>query len=98
MRILVLGDADTCLAFALAGIEGKTAETESEVLDALQHLDRRNTGLVLITERLAEKARDAIDRMVLDSENPLILEIPGVDGGGTRRPDAAERIVSLLRR
>jgi|LGOV01.1.fsa_nt_gb V/A-type H+-transporting ATPase subunit F len=98
MKIFVLADPETYLAFALAGIEGQAVHSGAEVLPLLESLDRKEIGLVLITERLAEKNREVIDRILLEHGGPLILEIPDTKGPAFRKEKATERILSLLRR
>jgi len=98
MKIFVIADPDTALAFGLAGIRGQAVQTASEVPPILQGLDRQRVGLVLITEALAEGSRDLIERMLLEPGGLLILEIPAMKGPRGRKAWAAERILSLLRR
>ncbi|MCG6908216.1 MAG: V-type ATP synthase subunit F [Desulfobacteraceae bacterium] len=98
MKIFVLADPDTCLTFSLAGIRTQTVYSGAEVLAILESLDRQETGLVLITERLAEKNRDVIDRILLEEDGPLILEIPDIKGPLSEKPKATQRILSLVRR
>lgn len=98
MKIFVVADPDTCLAFALAGIEGQAVETEAEVNSILQRLSREKVGLVLITEPLAQKNREAVERMLLEPGGPPILEIPTTRGPAAERARTTDRIVSLLRR
>jgi vacuolar-type H+-ATPase subunit F/Vma7 len=97
MKIFVIADAETVLAFALAGLKGQSVESESEVPALLANLTRENAGLVLITD-LAMKNREAIERVLLDPGRPLIVEIPGSGGPLPRKVKTAERLASLLRR
>ena len=98
MKTVVIGDADTVLAFGLAGIRGEAVGPEGDVAAILERLSRDQTGLILITEALAETSREAIDNALLLPEGPLILEIPDLTGPLSRKGKATERIVSLLRR
>jgi vacuolar-type H+-ATPase subunit F/Vma7 len=98
MKIFVVADADTCLAFALAGIEGQAVETAAEVGSILHRLTQEKSWLILITEPLAESSREAIDRMLLEPGGSLILEIPTTRGPAVERARTTDRIVSLLRR
>ncbi len=98
MKILVIADPKTTLAFALAGISTQAVQSPAEIPAILQDLDRETTSLVLITEALAGENRAVIERLVLEPGGPLILEIPDTAGPQPRRARAAERIVSLLRR
>ena len=97
MKLLVIADPETCLAFALAGIRGEAARSDSEVPAVLKGLDREETGLVLITEALAQGNRKLIDELILQAPGMLILEIPDTRGPRPEKATAAERIASLLR-
>ena len=98
MKILVIADPNTSLAFALAGIDTRIVQSPAEIPDILQGLDRQSISLILISEALAGENRAAIERMVLEPGGPLILEIPDTGGPQPRRARATERLVSLLRR
>jgi vacuolar-type H+-ATPase subunit F/Vma7 len=98
MRVFVIADPESYLAFAVAGIEGQPVESEAEVPPLVEALDKRKVGLVLITEALAAKNREAIDRILVGPGGPLILEIPAASGPLRTRSRATERILSLLRR
>jgi V/A-type H+-transporting ATPase subunit F len=98
MKIFVIADPETYLAFALAGINGQSVHSEEEVPLILENLNRTEIGLVLITEVLAEKNRQAIEGILLEPAGPLILEIPGVRGPKHKKPKVSDQIFSLLRR
>jgi vacuolar-type H+-ATPase subunit F/Vma7 len=98
MRVFVIADPESYLAFAVAGIEGQSVESEAEVPLVFEGLDKREVGLVLITEALAAKNRETIDRILVGPGGPLILEIPAASGLLRTRSRATERILSLLRR
>ncbi len=98
MNILVIGDPQTCLAFALAGIQSHPVDSATEVLPIFESLSREQTGLVLITEPLADKNREAVERLLLEPGGLLILEIPAMAGPLKSRSGFTERLVSLLRR
>lgn len=98
MKLFVIADPETRLAFALAGIEGRAVNSDSEVLDVLGSLDPEDVGLILITEALAERNRELIDKLILGPPGRLILEIPDIQGPRPIRTKAADRIASLIRR
>ena len=97
MKIFILADPDTYLTFALAGIKGQAVQSSTEVADVLENLNRKQIGMILITEDLAEKNRKLIDRILLQPNGPLIVEIPDFRGSKSKRPKTAERILSLIR-
>lgn len=98
MKILVIADPKTTLAFALAGIKTRTAHSPAEIPTILQNVEGGNTDLILITEALAEENRETIERLIVEPGGPLILEIPDTDGPRPRPARVTERIASLLRR
>ncbi len=98
MNIVVIADSQTCLAFSLAGIQSYPVDSATEVLPIFESLSREQIGLVLITEPLADKNREAVERLLLEPGGLLILEIPAMAGPLKRRSGFTERLVSLLRR
>jgi vacuolar-type H+-ATPase subunit F/Vma7 len=80
----VVGDADTVLAFSLAGIRGRAVRTEgearTEILAAAAAARERGptrATVLLVTAGVARDAREALDRTILGAGGPLVLEIPG---------------------
>ena len=98
MKVFVIADPQTHLAFALAGVQGKAVFSGDEVPAVLESVDSKQFGLVLIAEQLAEKNREAIDKTLLEPDCPLILEIPAATGPAVERVKPTERILSLMRR
>ncbi len=97
MKIFVIADPLTVLAFALAGIKGQAVHSAEEVASLLRTLDRNKVGLVLITEALAECSRESIEQMILEPGGMLILEIPDTKGPNPARIRASDRVASLVR-
>lgn len=98
MKIFVLGDADTVLVYALAGLKGQAVTSQADVPALLEGLSRETAGLVLITEALAQNNQEVIGRMMMDPEKPIIVEIPDIHGPLIQKASSAERLVSLMRR
>ena len=98
MKIAVIADPDTVLAFRLAGVEGRVAHSAAEVAALVDQLRREEIGLMLITEALADENRKLLEKILLEPGGPLILEIPEFKGPMTRKTGATERIAALLRR
>ncbi|KYO65484.1 V-type ATP synthase subunit F [Thermovenabulum gondwanense] len=86
MKMFVISDSsDTITGFRLAGIEGKYIEEGQEVLEEIERLRKiEETGIIIITESLAEKVKNEIGRMKLSKDYPVILEVP--DRHGSIRP------------
>lgn len=76
MKIVLMGDRDTALGFKLAGVhevyafEETPLETERARNKLKELIEREDVGIILITERLA-------DRIGLPEVTfPIILQIP----------------------
>jgi vacuolar-type H+-ATPase subunit F/Vma7 len=98
MKILVIADSKTCTAFGLAGFSGRPVASAAEAGALLTGLTRPEAGLVLITEALAEKNRNLVERLLTEPGRPLILEIPDMGGPRPGKPKTTERLFDLLRR
>lgn len=86
MKALVLSDnMDTLTGMRLAGIDGKIIHERSELISELNEIyQKKDIGLVIITESLTEKAKDEISLLKLKKGPPIIIEVP--DRQGSRRP------------
>jgi V/A-type H+-transporting ATPase subunit F len=94
-NIAVIGDKDTTLGFAMAGIKQLySIETGQEAKKAVEScLSNPDIGIVIITERLADNIREEIDKLKLDKTlYPIIIEIPDKKGEIPGRKDP----ISLL--
>lgn len=81
MKLLVLGNQDAVWGFALAGVHGQIVTTGEELQRALDTaLADGNVGVVLITEDVANLARQRVDTLKVRSTIPLVVEIPGPAG------------------
>ena len=77
MKFYVIGDRDTVLGFQLVGIDGKVAENADEARASLETaFQMKDLGIIVISERIAEKIRSSVDRYVYKTTFPLIIEIP----------------------
>lgn len=82
MKFYLLSDnVDTVVGMRLAGIPGEVLHEEKEVRSSLlAAMDRKDTGVILITEKLVSLCRDDIYRLKLTRPRPLIVEIPDRHG------------------
>ena len=93
MRLFVIGNPDAVWGFALAGVRGSSVVTADELARALDAATAdEEVGIVLITEDVAELARQRIDDLVTRSHTPLVVEIPGPGGRSPDRPSLGEVI------
>jgi V/A-type H+-transporting ATPase subunit F len=87
MKFFVIGDRQTVLGFRLVGIEGRQAEEREEALAALDEaVTRKDLGIVLVTETVADRIRDEVDARLYGMGFPLVLEIPDASGPSPERP------------
>lgn len=88
MKFFVIGDSDTVLGFRLVGVPGRAVETPEEALAALKEaVANRETGVVLITEKVAGGIRDEVEARLYGLGFPLVLEIPDSSGPDPERPE-----------
>lgn len=97
LEFFVIADAHTALAFSLAGVRGGVADSPRQARELLlQSREDPEVGLILISERLADQIREAVDAARRDSVKPLILEIPDLAGPLTQRESLLDRLRSLM--
>ena len=86
MKLFVIGDRETVLGFRLVGIEGTVVIDRAEALAAMQSAaDRKEIGLILITERVVHLIQEEFDTQAYGVGFPLVLEIPDATGPSSSR-------------
>ena len=81
MKFFVIGDEDTVLGFQLVGIDGDVVHEAEEAKASLEKaFQMEGLGIIVITERVAEKIRSLVDQYVYKTTFPLIIEIPDRQG------------------
>lgn len=86
MSIFVIGDENTVLGFSLVGVDGSQVENLKELNSRLEEaLQREEIEIVLVTEYWAAQLGDEFDRLKMESEKPLVLEIPGSQPAPSRQ-------------
>ncbi len=95
MRMFLISDnIDTQVGLRLAGIRGIVVHEREDVLKALKVAkEDREIGIVLITEKLSALIADELKVEKIQSDIPLIVEIP--DRHGTIH--SAERITRYIK-
>lgn len=88
MRFYVISDnTDTITGLRLAGLKGVVVHDREEILKALDEaVNNPETGIIIMTELLAERVQDVVKDIRLDSRKPIITVIPDRHGE-RRRPD-----------
>jgi len=93
MQYFVIGDEDTVLGFGMVGVKGKIVNTKQEAEDAFRTaLENSETGIIIITERVAELIRHMVERYVFTEQFPLIVEIPDRNGPVSDKPGIREMV------
>ena len=94
MDFYVIGDQDTVVGFRFAGVHGVIVDNAREAREELQRVcDEQPQSIVVITERIANQIRDAIDDIRFGERLPLLVEIPGPRGPSEETPS----LLSLIR-
>jgi len=86
MKVFILSDnTHTLTGLRLSGVEGVVVHEREDILKELAKVkEKRDIGILLITELLAERVQLELNKMKLSRSLPIIVEIP--DRHGTRRP------------
>ena len=91
--MLVIGSEDAVWGFALAGVRGQVVRTRDEMNQALDAaLADEKVDILLVTDDVAELARERVDTLKTRSTAPLVVEIPGPAGPSADRPPLSEVI------
>ncbi|MBU3810807.1 MAG: V-type ATP synthase subunit F [Candidatus Niameybacter stercoravium] len=85
---LISDNRDTWVGMRLAGINGIIIHEKDELLEALNAARKdEEIGLIIMTEKIVDLAKDEIMEFKLKVASPLIIEIP--DRHGTMRSENA---------
>lgn len=67
--------------FRLAGVEGQVVTTSAEAGDALKNaLAQPALGVLVLTGPVADGIREQVEKLRLERDQPLLVEIPGPAG------------------
>ncbi|KXB01060.1 hypothetical protein AKJ43_03705 [candidate division MSBL1 archaeon SCGC-AAA261D19] len=96
MKIASITDSTTAVGLRLGGIkETHEAEDIVEAGELFEELVKKEIGILIITEKLAQGMRKKINKFTEEKERPIIAEIP--DKGGPI-PERKEVIRTLIKR
>ena len=97
MEYFVIGDEDTVLGFRYAGVAGQAVHTPEEARAALAgRVEPGRTGIVILTDEVANTIQDEVNKLRFESRTPLIVQVPGPDGPLPGRPDLLATIREAL--
>lgn len=81
---LISDNRDTWVGMRLAGIEGVIVHTKEDVIELMKAaVIDPDIGIIILTEKIVDLAKDEIMEYKLKRKKPLIIEIP--DRHGTTR-------------
>lgn len=93
MKYFVIGDEDTIIGFRLVGVEGRVVESILQAKEAFKvAVSTQDVGVILITEKIAQKIREEIEPYIYESTFPLVLEIPDRQGVGNSKKSLTDLI------
>lgn len=94
--VAVVGDKDSVLAFKALGIDVFTVVEADEARRVVDTIARKRYGVIFVTEQIAEKIPDTIERYD-DQLVPAIILIPSNQGtlniGMSRIDDNVEKAI-----
>ena len=78
-KVSVLGDRESVLGFKALGFNTVAVENSDDAREKLHQLAAEDMAIIYITEQLAVKIKEDIDKYK-DEVRPAIILIPGKDG------------------
>ena len=97
MKYSIIGDEDTVLGFGIVGVSGKVVRNPEEAQRAFKAiLQQKDTGIIIITERVADMIRSMVDKFLFTSSFPLVVEIPDRNGAKPDRPGIKEMVNTAI--
>jgi V/A-type H+/Na+-transporting ATPase subunit F len=97
MKYAIIGDEDAIIGFGILGVPGKIASNTQEAQRAFEAiLEDKDTGIIIITERVADMIRPLINKYLLTIGFPLVVEIPDRNGTQADRPKIKEMVNAAI--
>ena len=97
MDYWVVADRETVTGFRFAGIKGTVVETTSQACKALLSADENpRIGIIIVTEAVAQQARETINEIRREERGSVVVEIPGQEGRSPDRPSLIHLIEEAL--
>ena len=78
-KVAVIGDVDSVLAFKVLGLDVFTPQEDQDIKNTLDAAAREGYGIIYITEQLAEKIPQTIQRYT-GKMIPAVILIPSNQG------------------
>ena len=86
MKFHCLADADTVRGFRLAGVPGSVVNSVAEAAAAMSAAaGRPDCAIIIVTQAIADGIRPLVEQIRFEREQPLIVEIAGLEGASPGR-------------
>jgi V/A-type H+-transporting ATPase subunit F len=97
MKVAAIADSDTIVGLRLAGVKLSYAvETPQQTEEALDKvLQDQTVGLIVFTEKIADRIRNTITNLTSQRTVPIIVEIPDKRG---IQPGRRDPLMDMIRR
>jgi V/A-type H+/Na+-transporting ATPase subunit F len=93
MKLLVIGQPDAVLGFSLVGVHGQPVTSATEASQALESaLSDPETGIILVTEDIANLIAPRMDQLMLHATVPLVVVMPPPGGSAPGWPSLSEMV------
>lgn len=97
MKYFVIGDEDTVLGLGMVGVRGRVVRDAEGAEKAFREaLADREIGIVIMTERTADRIRSLVDKFIFTENFPLIIEIPDRQGKISGRKGIREMVNAAI--
>ncbi|WXG45874.1 MAG: V-type ATP synthase subunit F [Candidatus Atabeyarchaeum deiterrae] len=95
MKVAAIADSDTIIGLRLAGVrDSYLVESPQQAEEMLRKvLQDQDVGLIILTEKIADKVRDMINDFTSQRTFPVIVEIPDKRGTEQGRRDPLKDII-----
>lgn len=93
MSYYVIADEDTMLGFRYAGVAGEAVEGSDQAQRAFERVcESGKYDIIVLTEVVANSIRDSVNRVRFETQEPIVVEVPGQEGPTADRPDLLKLI------
>jgi V/A-type H+-transporting ATPase subunit F len=97
MKYAIIGDEDAIIGFGILGVPGRIAANAEEAQRAFAAtLDDKETGIIIITERIADMIRPLVNKYLLTIGFPLVVEVPDRNGPKPERPNIKDMVNNAI--
>ena len=86
MKFLCIADKDSALGFRFSGIPILQAANTRQAQEALaQALAAKDTGVIIVTDKVADMIGPDLEELTYKRDLPLVLEIPSRGAPGRKK-------------